>query len=197
MGVDNSYTDEELIQLLQTGNEPAFNLLFERYRDKLYYYLITIVKAPEIAEEIVTDIFVKFWIGKELLHNIRNLESFLHKVAYHKALDFLRTTARHARLQQIYIDRQEPAFQRGADELLIDAECRQLLLQAINQLPPQRKLIYAMSREQGLTHRQIAEALRLSPSTVKNSMVAATRSISDFLRRHHSSKAALNLFFIS
>lgn len=197
MAWDDTYTDQDLVRLLQSGDEAAFNRLFERYRDKLFQYLVSIVKSREIAEEIVTDIFVKFWIGRGLLHNIRNLEGFFHKVAYHKALDFLRTAARHARLQQVYIDRLEQEPEKRADELLIDAESRRLLMNAVNQLPPQRKLIYTLSREQGLTHRQIAEALRLSPNTVKNSMTASTRSISDYLRRHHPGKAAFSLLLMA
>ncbi|GAA4315239.1 RNA polymerase sigma-70 factor [Compostibacter hankyongensis] len=188
--------DAALLSGLAAGDEAAFNMLFERYRDKLYGYLRKITKSAEVAEEIVVDIFVKLWEGRELAIQIRQMEPFLHKVAYHKAVDFLKTASRHARLQQAYLERLERSSEKTADDLLIDTECRKLLREAVNRLPPKRKLIYTLSREQGLTHDQIAAALNLSRNTVKNTMMAATRSISSFLQHQGLGKAALSLFFL-
>lgn len=192
------HDDAVLLRQVASGDESAFNTLFERYRNKLYHYMLGVTKSPEISEEIVMDVFVKLWVGRELLSDIRQLDRFLHKVAYHKAVDFLRAASRQARLQQAYIARIDPEPEKPADALLIDAETRQLLLDAIRQLPPQRKLIYQLSREEGLTHEQIAEALNLSRSTVKNSIVSATKSISAYLRKNNTGKTGLSmLFFLS
>lgn len=190
-----THDDALLLASLSAGDEEAFNSLFERYRNKLYQYLLKITKSPEISEEIVIDIFVKLWVGRELLPQIGQLENFLHKIAYHKAIDFLRTASRHARLQKIYVERMEKDPEQRADEVLIDAETRQLLQKAVLSLPPQRKLIYTLSREEGLTHEQIATALNLSRNTVKNSMVAAIKSITEFLQQHGSGKSAYLVFF--
>lgn len=189
-------TDKDLLQLLQDDNEMAFTVLFERYRNKLFFYLRKHTKSNEIAEEIVTDIFVKLWEGRKLAGQITDLAAFMHKVGYYKAMDFLRTTARHAVLRQAYIDRVENGPVKTADELLMDTEAQTLLYKAVNQLPGQRQKIYRLSREMGLTHKQIAEALHLSPSTVNNAMTAATRSIARFLQQHASGKAAFSIFFL-
>ena len=187
-----SHTDEHLLSLIKIGDEAAFTILFERYRSKLYYYLLRHTKSNEIAEEIVTDIFMKLWKGRELADQIPEASAFFHKVGYYKALDFLRTTARRAQLRQIYIDRANTEAEKLPDELLIDEETKTLLLKAINQLPPQRKLVYQLSRDGALSHEQIADILNLSKSTVNNTIVSATRSISDYLRKHVIGKAALS-----
>ncbi|CAL1517432.1 sigma-70 family RNA polymerase sigma factor [Chitinophaga sp. MM2321] len=189
------HSDTSLLVRLAAGDEAAFNTLFERHRDKLYNYLLKITKSPEIAEEFVIDVFVKLWVGRELMVQVHHLEGFLYKVAYHKAIDFLRVTSRHDRLQKVYIERLEQLPEKRADDLLIDMELRQLLLEAVKQLPPKRRLIYTLSREQGLTHDQIATALNLSRNTVKNTMMAATRSISNFLQSNGLDKAALSILF--
>jgi RNA polymerase sigma-70 factor (family 1) len=189
------HDDALLLARLATGDETAFNVLFGRYRDKLYHYLLKITKSPEISEEIVIDIFIKLWVGRELMPQIELFENYLHKVAYHKAIDFLRTTSRHTRLQQIYIQRMEHKPDKLADEVLIDEESRALLHKAVLSLPPQRKLIYTLSRKQGLTHDQIAGALNLSPSTVKNSITAAIKSITEFLKNNSSHPLTLIFFF--
>lgn len=187
--------DLELLSRLATGDEAAFNMIFKKYRDKLNNYLLKITKSPEISEEIVLDVFIKLWMGRELMDHVQELESFLHKIAYHKAIDFLRTTSRHDRLQRAYINRLEQSPERPADDLLIDTELLKIIQRAVNQLPPQRKLIYTLSREQGLTYEQIAEALNLSRNTVKNTLMTATRTISSFLQKNGLDKAAFSLIF--
>lgn len=187
--------DALLLARIARGEEAAFNLLFERYRDKLYHYLIKITKSAPISEEIVSDIFIKIWVGRELMPQIVQFEPYLHKVAYHKAVDFLRTASRHTRLQKLYIQRMEHAPEKLADEVLIDEESRLLLQKAIGSLPPRRKLIYTLSREQGLTHDQIAKALNLSSNTVKNSMMAAIKTITGFLKDKSGNPLTLIFFF--
>lgn len=187
--------DNTLLNELAEGDELAFNKLFETYKDKIFNYLFKITKSSEVSEEMVIDIFVKIWVGRELMNQVQNFESFLHKVAYHKAIDFLRVVSRHARLKKAYTDRILNEPERLADDLIIDEEDRQILQKAIQQLPPQRKLIYMLSREQGLSHNQIASALNLSKNTVKNSVMAATKSISKFLQDNRDGKSILPLFF--
>jgi RNA polymerase sigma-70 factor (family 1) len=192
------YQEKDLLARIAAGDENAFTQVFEMYRQRLYNYLLSITKFPVIAEDIVVDVFMKLWVGRELLTNVRDLEGFLHKVAYNKAMDFFTTTARHTRLLQVYAERIDNNREKTADELMVDDECRRILLEAVNQLPPQRKLIYTLSREQGLTHEQIAHALNLSRNTVKNSIVTATRSISEYLQKYYPGKTALScLFFLS
>ena len=191
-----SHTDEQLLCLIKTGDEAAFTILFERYRSKLYYYLLRHTKSKEIAEEIVIDIFMKLWKGRELADQIQEVSAFFHKVGYYKALDFLRTTARRKNIKQVYIDRANTEEEKLPDELLIDEETKILILKAVNQLPPQRKLIYMLSRDGDLSHEQIADILNLSKSTVNNTIVSASRSISDYLKKHVIGKAALSALFV-
>lgn len=196
MKVDVSYNDQQLLGLIKAGDEAAFTLLFERYRTKLYYYLLRHTKSKEIAEEIVIDIFMKLWNGREMADQIQEVSAFFHKVGYYKVLDCLRTTARKAQLKQVYIDRAKVEEEKMPDELLIDEETKLLLLKAVNRLPPQRKLVYQLSREEGLSHEEIALRLSLSKSTVNNTIVSASRSLSEYLKMHMVGKAALSALFI-
>lgn len=188
-------TDIVLLSKITAGDEQAFTTLFERYRDKLFYYILRHTKSPEIAEEIVTDIFMKLWLGRELAGQIKDIGAFLHKVGYYKVMDFLRTTARHSRLQQVYAEYTNH-MAANAGEPFFDEEMKALLYEAINQLPPQRKLIYRLSKQEGLSHEQIADKLHLSPSTVNNTIVTATRSISTYVKTYAKRGTALGLFFL-
>ncbi len=195
MNAYDSHTDLELLSLSADGDEKAFTLLFKRYRNRLYHYILKHTRSAEISEEIVIDIFMRLWTDRDLISGIQDAGAFFHKIAFYRSMDYLRTVARHARLQKIYIDRLERADHLTPDALLISAEEKRLLLDAVNQLPPQRKLVYLMSRDENLSHSQIAEQLQISKSTVNNSIVSATRSITEYLKSHATGKAALSVFF--
>ena len=191
-----TYDERDLMQQVAAGNQDAFARIYETYRQPLYTYLLAITKSAVVAEDILVDVFMKLWIGREMMVRIENLEGFLHKVAYNKAMDFFKTTARHARLQQVYAQRLSDQSERSLDDWLIDEECLRILQDAVNQLPPQRKLIYTLSREQGLTHEEIARALNLSRNTVKSTIMAATRSISEYLQKKYPGNAALSCLLL-
>lgn len=190
------HTDHSLLSKIAMGEESAFTALFERYREKLFYYLLRHTKSPEVAEEIVTDIFMKLWLGRELADQIKDVGAFLHKVGYYKVMDFLRTTARHERLKKIYTHYLKADADAFSADPMLDNELRSLIYKAVNQLPPRRKLVYQLSRQEGLTHEQIAGLLNLSPSTVNNTLVAASRSIVSYVKTYGKQGSALGLFFI-
>ncbi len=190
--------EKSLLSQIAEGNERAFRQLYDLYWAKLYNYLIRIIKSPEITEEIVIDIFLKLWTGRELLHNIQHLDGFLRKVAYNKAMDFFKIASRDEQLKRIVAREMEMEETSGADHRLLDGESRGILQQAILQLSPQRRLIFTLSREKGLTHEQIARQLNLSRNTVRNSMAEALKSIRQYLKSNDIEPLiALGVFFSS
>lgn len=188
--------EKALLSQIAEGNERAFRQFYDLYWAKLYNYLIRIIKSPEITEEIVVDIFLKLWTGRELLQNIQHLDGFLRKVAYNKAMDFFKIASRDEQLKRIIAREMETEETCGADHRLLDGESKNILQQAILQLSAQRRLIFTLSREEGLTHDQIARQLNLSRNTVRNSIAEALRSIREYLKSNDIEPlVALGVFF--
>lgn len=183
--------ETNLLQEVSAGNEKAFKQLFELHYTKLYNYLLRITKTKEIAEEIAIDIFVKLWVGREFLQDIRHLDAFLQKVAHNKALDFFKMAARNARLHKLIRKEMEATREQEADHRLLDNEYQHLVTQAIDQLSPQRKMVFTMSRVEGLTHDEIANRLQLSRNTVRNTIAESLKSIRQFLHHHDVSGAII------
>src|SRR5690625_5093945 len=94
------YNDRQLLQRIAEGNQKAFDLLFERYRDRLFHYLFKITKSRETAEEMVLDVFVKIW-QKKTLTEVDHFEAFLFRVARNKAVDYLRSVQRDKRRRAV------------------------------------------------------------------------------------------------
>lgn len=168
---------------MSEGSEAAFKTLFEKYRNKLYHYLFHITKSREVAEEIVMDVFLKLWLGREMVIEIDHFDAFLFRVAQNKAIDFLRSANRDLTLRQHLWEEMQAAADR-ADSRVICTEIETTIRQAVQHLSPQRQLVYQLSREDNLTHDQIASRLNLSKNTIKNHIVESVRFIRGYLHNH-------------
>jgi RNA polymerase sigma-70 factor (ECF subfamily) len=174
-----NHDNAALLKSIAEGDESAFERFFVAYRDKLYNYLFRITKSNEIAEELVIDVFLKFWLRREMVAEIEDADAYLHKMAYNKALDFFRQASRHTELQKL-ISRQMEITAKDADHVLLEHEYQSILSGAIEKLSPQRRLIFTMSRVDELSHEEIASKLNLSEHTVKNAIVKSLQ----VLRKH-------------
>lgn len=179
-----SATDRELLSLIAGGDQKAFNRLFDQYRDQLFHYLQKITRSNETAEEIVLDVFLKIWAGRTILTEIDNFEAFLFHVAKNKGLDFLRWVQRD-KLQQSELWKRLQAASRleSADEKVLLEDIANTVKQAVEQLSPQRKKVYQLSRDQGFTYEQIGKRLHLSTHTVRNHLAASLQIIRSHLDR--------------
>ena len=177
-------SEQALLHEIAQGSEPAFQELFNKYYPFVFQYLLKIVKSKEIAEEMASDIFMKLWLGKEMIVEIQTMPAFLRKVCTNKAIDFFRYSSRRQQIQQLVQQELNKQVSQSSDYQLLDHEYQTLLSQAINQLSPQRKLVFSLSREEGLTHEQIAEKLQLSRNTVRNTVVESLKLVRDFLHKH-------------
>jgi RNA polymerase sigma-70 factor (family 1) len=175
--------------------QPAFDLVFEKYKKRIYAYVLTIVKSEFTAEEITQEIFIKLWLCQDKLQEINNLDGFIFKVVRNHALNYLRKAASNDRLLKEILNAVIPE-QNNIDDKLITADYQLLMQEALNKLSPQRRLVYELSRNKGLNYEEIADQLNLSRNTVKNHIVSALKHIRGHLHENGISIAILLLFLI-
>jgi RNA polymerase sigma-70 factor (family 1) len=178
------HNDRLLLEQIAQRNELAFKKLFDAFKDRLYHYIYGIIKSNEVAEEIVMDVFLKLWLGKELVNQIENIDAFLFRVAYNKSIDFLRSAARDPRFRDLLWEEMQLAGGMYADQPMITREYEAKLREAVGLLTPQRRLVYTLSREKELSHVDIARKLQLSKHTVSNHIADAQKFIRAYLIRH-------------
>ncbi|SEW46416.1 RNA polymerase sigma-70 factor, ECF subfamily [Chitinophaga sp. YR573] len=176
--------EKSLLQLIAEGDENAYRSFFYEWQGRLFHYIRTIIKSPQVAEEVVMDVLTKCWVGRELLPRIDNLEGFMFRIAYHRAIDFLRAASRDPKLVDLLMEQIETADAAAADNLVISKEYDEKLREAIGLLSPQRKKVYLLSREKGLSHKEIASELGLSKNTVSNHITESQRFIQQYLTEH-------------
>src|SRR6185312_2027248 len=171
----NFHTEKELLAQISAGDEKAFQSLFETFYEQLYHYIFSFIKSKEVTEELVMDVFLKIWLGRDIIPQIQNFEAFLFRVAHNKSIDFLRSVARDPKFRDLLWENIQLANNVQSDSSILIHEYEIKLREAVSLLSPQRKKVYQLSREQDMTHDQIAAQLNLSKHTINNHIVEAQR----------------------
>jgi len=176
----DSGDEQQLVIRLNNQDREAFETLYNNYSKKLYRYALKFVKSPAIAEDVVHDVFVKIWEQMAVLNPDASIQAYLYKITHNSLLNLLKRGSVESRIVEEIIHHAELLVQ-NADETFQYKEALDQARQAIETLPPKRKQIYKLSRDLGMSHRQIALELNLADSTVNNQMVKAIKTIRDFL----------------
>mgnify|MGYP000892551097 CR=1 FL=1 len=173
----NRLTEKEMLQAIAGGSESAFVRFFDEYSPRIYHTALKFLQSRELAEEIVQDVFMDIWLGKEKMQDVINLNACVYGMVRKKVFDAYRQRSSF----ETYI--QELKFSSPTDNTLENSiqerEYEQLLQNALSQLPVHQREIFRLAREEGLSHEEIARKLNLSRLSVKAHMKRALA----FLRR--------------
>lgn len=163
-----------MVLRLRNADEEAFRIVYDMYKSKLYWYCLKITKSSEVSEEIVQDVFVTLWEHKESLHPDSSLGAYFHTLVKHKVLNHLKKaalTTAYVKEKPLTSDEATNNTETGLDY----ANYLELAKIAITKLPPQRQLIFKMSRQEEMSNHEIAVSLGISKNTVKSQIVKALK----------------------
>ncbi|QNK64773.1 RNA polymerase sigma-70 factor [Pedobacter sp. PAMC26386] len=166
MTVYNSYSDVELTMLLKRGDLTAFTEIHNRYYGILYSHAYRRLSDHEEVKDILQELFTWIWNNRESNSLSPNLPAYLYTSVRNRILNFFK----HSKVRADYIS----SFQRfsenkvpAADEEIRLKQLIAIVEAGISMLPPQMRLIFEMSRNEQLSHLEIAEKLGISSLTVK------------------------------
>lgn len=185
------YNITELLGQVAEGNEKAFHILFDEYKDRFYSVVLKMTRSDDIAQEMVQDLFLKIWKNRASLVDITNPDSYFFTVLYRQVFSHYKKLALERKLLRLIAE--SPAFQNITDETLLARESERLINEAIARLPQQQQLVFRLSKQDGLTRDQVAEKLKISSNTVRNHMADAIKSIRLYLK--HAALINLFIFF--
>lgn len=178
---------------LNLSNEADFALFFDTYKEQVYGYVLTFVKLPDVAEELTQDVFMKLWTCRDILYEIKNIDNYMFVLSRNRSLNYLRKVKSDQKILE-EIKKHISDQHHHLDEYILTRDYEQLLSEALANLSSQRRVVYQLSREEGLSMAEIAERLELSPNTVKNHLVASLKSIRLFLEQHGDIATILTIF---
>lgn len=175
------YDEKELQAQLAQGSEEAFRTIFNRYRGKLYHYILKIAGSGEAAEDAVHDVFLKLWTRREQLAGIDNLNAYLYRMAHNHAVTGFRRMAKETLVLAELRQESVPAL--ALADPLTQKEIRAFIDEAVAKLSPRQKKIFLLSRYDGLKHKEIAGELGLSIHTVRSHLQEAVKALREEIGR--------------
>ena len=171
--MESGSSKTNLVSLLKKGNILAFDAIYERYGKRLYGFVLRYIKQESDAEEIVQEVFLKIWESRDKIDTYASFDSFLFTIAYNTTISLLRKRINEKKyLDQLQYRQQIVDSEEITNEIHFKEINEQLTL-LLDQLTPRQREIFRLSREQGLTHEEIAQNLNISRNTVKNHLVTA------------------------
>ena len=185
-------TNSELLLRLKEGNIVAFDSIYEKYCKRLYAFVIRYVKYDSDAEEIVQEVFIKIWETRIKIDIYSSFESYLFTITYNSAISLLRKRVHEKKYLEHVKSLQEVNIASELTDDLYFKELNSKLQSLLLELTPRQREIFLLSREDGLTHDEIAKKLGISVNTVKNHIV----SVLNFLKLNIDNTIIINALFV-
>ena len=135
-----------------------YNDCVDNFADGVYRFIVKNIRHTEDAQDIVQSAFEKLWVNREQVLP-EKAKSYLFTVAYHQMIDHIRKSNKMPLSEDTFIPHQ-PINQE-------QAELKQLLMRAVNQLNPTQKSLVLLKDYEGYSYQEIAEIMNLSDSQVK------------------------------
>jgi RNA polymerase sigma-70 factor (ECF subfamily) len=135
-----------------------YNDCVDNFADGVYRFIVKNIRHTEDAQDIVQSAFEKLWVSREQVLP-EKAKSYLFTVAYHQMIDHIRKTNKMPLTEDTYIPHQQITQQ--------DAELKQVLMRAVNELNPIQKSLVLLKDYEGYNYQEIGEIMHLSESQVK------------------------------
>lgn len=183
--------DHELVKSIFRGNKDAYEILFKTYYARLCTYAVSFVSRNEIAEDIVTDIFLKLWEKRDFLIITNSVSSYLFQSVKNSSINYLlREKSRKQMVSENEVKLLDlkiiyPVSDEHPYAELIGQELEKKIREGIDKLPERSREIFYLSRFEELSHKEIAEKLGIAENTVKahiyKSLIKLKEELKDYL----------------
>lgn len=181
-------TDEQLLDLYQTGNAQAFEVLYGRYKNAIYHYFFRQVSNAAMSDELHQDVWLKVIKSG---HNFKHKSSFktwLYTIAHHRLVDYYR----HNSKQVLHLVKENPLNNEANEEtiefteknsesqpdnVLYTEQMQKLLLESLKALPKEQQEVFILHEKSNLSLKDIAQTMGASFEQTKSRLRYATKKL--------------------
>jgi len=183
----------EVLRLIKNGDAAAFKELYNRYKESIFLMVYRRVQDEEESKDIVQEIFLKLWLGREHLAELDNLDYYLFGTARNRVISHYRKKEVQLKGESSLLA-QLDQLESSADEDILMDELNTKIQEVIDRLPPTMKVCYHLSRSEGKKIKEIASSLNLSEQTVRNNISEALKRLRLSLNQSYPELMLLAVF---
>lgn len=161
-------------------NEEKFNEIYRQYHQVLYFCSLRIVSSPEIAKDIIQDVFTEFWFHRTKVDSSKSIKNYLYTLTRNRSFDYIRSTHCRLSLTECLLDEYlQPTF--STEEEISLKELTKEIDIVIDILPEKCRTVFILSRKINLPNAEIAHLLGINVKTVEKHITKAISSLREHL----------------
>lgn len=182
--------DADILKDIAAGSSKAFRALYSQWEPTLSSFIYQVTRSKVITAEIVQDVFLKIWMTRESLVEVKDFKAYLFVISKNRAINALKKSLADLERMKKYASEVPFNEQPVEDD---DAQLHfSLIDEAIDQLSPRQKEIFLLHRHERYSYREIAEQLGIGKESVKTHLSLAIKSI----KNHIETKITLIILLI-
>lgn len=182
MQKDVPYNEKELLEKCAAGDTKAFRILFDYYWNNMYANALHFMKSEQAAQDITQEVFIKIWVNRTKLKEVRDFAPYLYRVSKNLILDEFKKRVLPI-IDQPFYDLFLISDLPTPQNLLEFKEVEKQIHTAIEVLPTQLRQAFKLSRFDGLTHDQISKKMNITKITSQNYIARSLQLIRKHLLR--------------
>ena len=178
----DNQTDEQIVAQVVAGNTDAFRILFERYHSKAFGLAFGMTGRTDLADDLVQEIFISVFKGLNGFRSEAKFGTWFYRIATNCSLNFIR---RPWWRRGQSIDEPEARQVQAVDDIEKEVRIREIqqdVRRALLSLKPHLRAVVVLGDIDGLTHKEIAEALQLKLGTVESRLHRARKLLARKLK---------------
>jgi RNA polymerase sigma-70 factor (family 1) len=155
----------------------AYKELFVQFYSCLTDFAMGMLRSKELAEEVVSDVFIKIWERRKRLEEIENLKVYLYVATRNTSLNYLEKQKKSLTYNLDEFSTEIGCLYINPEQMMVTTEIMDRIYQAIEELPNKCKIIFKLIKEDQLRYKEVAEILHISVKTVENQLAIALKKI--------------------
>ena len=175
--------EQNLYVALKEGKETAFEMIFRTYYQPLCKYAYSFLNDKDEAEEVVQASFISIWEKRGELSIQTSLKSYLYRMVRNACLNVIKHEKVKQQHAQVQLAGGEPA-QESSSQPVLASELEQKIYESMKRLPEQCRVVFQLSRFEGLKYQEIADQLDISVKTVENQVGKALKIMRTQLKEY-------------
>lgn len=175
--------EHDLVTQIKAGSEPAFRTIYHKYWSQVFNFTRLYISSPSEAEEVVQEVFVKFWEARHLIDADKPLKGFLFIITRNLIFNQFRRSFNETNYKISVLKALKQSY-----EIEDDVEANDLKLfidKLIEELPARQKEVFKLSRVKNLTHHEISAHLSISEKTIERHITEAIKFIKKRMMQYY------------
>ena len=176
-------TDEEIITEVLSGRIESFALLVDRYRDRIFRFILQRVGQPQEAEDLAQEVFIAAYRSLNKFRREAKFSTWLHGIALNQVRNCIRRShnRRHFLLSEAVLRKTAAAQYRSESRNPVSIK---ELIRAVDALPVKLREPLVMAVFDDLSYREIAGILDLPSGTVKSRIFRARERVKRIIKKN-------------